>query len=357
MPNKAKHHFLFFLGHPAHFHMFRPMICELKSHEHCVSIIARPKDVLIDLLEASGFEYHCVPGGQRKPGLFGILQNLLQKALFLNAYCRKNKPDIMLGTSAEIAWIGRLRSIPAYVFSEDDAAVIPGFAWLAYPFAHAVVSPEGCNNGLWQKKTLSYPGYQKLAYLHPARFKPDKGIKDHYIPNDKPYSLLRFSSLLAHHDTGASGFTTETARRTIEILSQKGMVFISSERQLEPEFEPYRLKIHPEDMHHVLAYASLFAGDSQSMTVEAALLGIPAFRLSSFKGKISVLEELEHRYQLTFAFDPKHPEGFYQQITRFAFDSNTSALFDQGRQKLLKDKGDVTSFYLKMAFAALEKNA
>ncbi len=135
------------------------------------------------------------------------------------------------------------------------------------------------------------------------------------------------------------------------------MVFISSERQLEPEFEPYRLKIHPEDMHHVLAYASLFAGDSQSMTVEAALLGIPAFRLSSFKGKISVLEELEHRYQLTFAFDPKHPEDFYQQITRFAFDSNTSALFDQGRQKLLKDKGDVTSFYLKMAFAALEKNA
>ena len=35
--------------------------------------------------------------------------------------------------------------------------------------------------------------------------------------------------------------------------------------------------------------------DSQSMTVEAAILGIPSIRYSDFSGRIGVLEELEKR--------------------------------------------------------------
>lgn len=350
MNQHDKRHFLFFLGHPAHFHMFRPMMKELLADGHRLSIVARPKDVLIQLLDTSSFEYHVVPGGSRKAGFGGIFRNLVQKFSFLRQFCRINRPDVMLGTSAEIAWVGRMQGIPSLVFSEDDAAVIPYFAWLAYPFAHAIVSPDGCNNGRWQKKTITYPGYQKLAYLHPNRFKPDQGILEKYIPVNSSFSILRFSSLLAHHDVNAKGFTADSARETIRILLQSGKVYISSEAPLDAEFEPYKLRIAPQDMHHVLAFANAFAGDSQSMTVEAALLGVPAFRLSSFKGKISVLEELEHRYGLTHAFDPENPDELYAALIRLATDPNSREKARLSRDKMLSEKKDVTAFFLETAF-------
>jgi predicted glycosyltransferase len=355
MTSGKPYHFLFFLGHPAHFHMFRPMIGELRAQGHRVSIIVRPKDVLMDLLKSSGLPYLEVPGGSRRPGLRGIVANLRQKAACLYRYCKENPPDIMLGTSAEIAWVGRLMGIPSLVFSEDDAAVIPYFAWLAYPFASAVISPEGCNNGRWQKKTIAYPGYQKLAYLHPDRFIPDIRKVLKYIPENEPYSLLRFSGLLAHHDRNAGGFNTGVALKTIEILSEKGKVFISSEKPLDPVLEPYRLQIDPADMHHVLAHAALFAGDSQSMTVEAALLGVPAFRLSSFKGRISVLEELEHQYGLTRAFDPEHADLLLKALNDFTFSDENKEGLRKKREKLLAEKCDVTTFYLQTAFRFLEQ--
>ena len=45
--------------------------------------------------------------------------------------------------------------------------------------------------------------------------------------------------------------------------------------------ERYRLRVPPEQAHHVLAGARFFLGDSQTMTAEAAVLGVPAFRYSS----------------------------------------------------------------------------
>jgi uncharacterized protein len=67
-------------------------------------------------------------------------------------------------------------------------------------------------------------------------------------------------------------------------------------------------------MHHVLANASLLISDSQSMSVEAAMLGVPSLRFSSFAGKISVLEELEHKYKLTFGIDPSSPNKLLFKI-------------------------------------------
>ena len=50
-------------------------------------------------------------------------------------------------------------------------------------------------------------------------------------------------------------------------------IYITSERPLEPQFEKYRIKINPLDMHHVMAFASLYIGDSQTMAAEAGVLG------------------------------------------------------------------------------------
>ncbi len=57
---------------------------------------------------------------------------------------------------------------------------------------------------------------------------------------------------------------------------------------------------NPSDIYHALYYADLYIGDSQTIAAEKAVLGTPALRFNDFVGKIGYLEELEHKYGLTF---------------------------------------------------------
>ena len=69
---------------------------------------------------------------------------------------------------------------------------------------------------------------------------------------------------------------------------------------MEPQFEQYRIKINPLDMHHVMAFASLYIGDSQTMAAEAGVLGVPFVRFNDFVGRIGYLRELEDKYELGY---------------------------------------------------------
>ena len=86
----------------------------------------------------------------------------------------------------------------------------------------------------------------------------------------------------------------------IDILAPHGTIYITSERPLEPQFEQYRIRINPLDMHHVMAFASLYIGDSQTMAAEAGVLGVPFVRFNDFVGRIGYLRELEDTYHLGF---------------------------------------------------------
>jgi predicted glycosyltransferase len=156
------------------------------------------------------------------------------------------------------------------------------------------VAPDCCGVGKWSNKKLSYAGYHELAYLHPAHFTPEFSQVAELAASG-PYFILRFASLTAHHDEGKSGITADIARRLVGLLSARGRVYITSERPLEPEFEPYRIRIAPSKMHHALAFASLYIGDSQTMAAEAAVLGTPCIRFNDFVGKIGYLRDLEER--------------------------------------------------------------
>jgi len=105
--------------------------------------------------------------------------------------------------------------------------------------------------------------------------------KDLNIEANQEYILLRFVSWNAHHDYGQSGINLETKRKLISILKIKYKVFISSEGELDDEFEPYKIKIAPEKMHDVIANASLFIGESGTMASESAYLGTPAVYINS----------------------------------------------------------------------------
>ncbi len=335
-----------FLGHPAHFHVLKNVANNLMQDGHKVFFVAKKKDILEDLLQAAGFSYTLIRQDRGNKTL-DLVWSVLHMERGMCRFIRDNHIDILLGSTLTFA-ARCIMHIPVLEMGEDDAAVVPRMAAIAYPFASHILSPVVCNNGRWERKSVKYPGYQKLAYLHPKRFVPDREVVEKYgIEADKPYFLLRFASLKAHHDGGIHGITTEVAQHLIDMLTPHGRVLITSERELEPQFEQYRLHINPLDIHHVMAYATLYLGDSQSMAVEAAMLGVPSLRFNDFVGakKISVLEELEHDYELTYGIASAEPERLYEKVAELLAMPDLRSEWQQRREKMLSEKIDVTAFF------------
>lgn len=333
---------LFQLGHPAHFHLFKNTIADLQRDGHETYILIRKKDILEDLLKESGMPYvNILPSGKKSA------ITLMLRLWRVFWYTITHRVDILVGSTPEVAQVAWLLHRRSVIMAEDDASIVPQFIKAVKPFVDNYLSPISCNNGVLEPATTHYEGFHKLAYLHPNRFSPDPSIVDKYFPHDEPYFLLRFAQLNAYHDLSANahGITDKIALRLIEILSPHGKIYITSERELSPELERYRLSINPLDIHHIMAFATLYIGDSQSMAVEAAMLGTPSIRFNDFAGKIGVLEELEKKYQLTIGIPSDEPLRLYKTVEELVSNNNLRGIYHDRRDKMLEEKIDVTTFF------------
>jgi len=336
--------YLFHLGHPAHFHLFKNVIANLKEKGNEVFILIKKKDVLEDLLKESGLEYQNILPDGRKDSFLSIGLGLLKQDLSVFRFCLKHRPDLLIGSSTSIAHVGKILKIPSLVLGEDDTEIVPIFAKLTYPFSTTIMSPRICNNGKWDERSIKYEGYHELAYLHPNHFKADRSIAENYVDTSGPYYLVRFAKLDAHHDVGISGINDKIAIRLVKLLEKSGKVYITSERKFNNELEPYRLNIKPIDIHHVMAFASLYIGDSQTMAAEAGVLGIPFIRFNDFVGKIGYLNELENKYKLGFGIKSKDEALLFQTINQFLVQKNTAEKWKEKKKVMLSDKIDVAQF-------------
>ncbi len=283
-----------YLGHPAHFHLYKNVIKNLKSDGYEVDVLIKKKENLEQLLKNSGIPYHNILREGRKDTKLGMGLGVVKRMWRLLGFVIRRRPLLLTGTSVENSYIGPLMRISVVYCGEDDAAVIPLQAKMCYPGANTILTPDVCDDGKWNSKTTSYPSYHELAYLHPNHFTPSADIvREQGINPDKPYAIMRFVKLKANHDDNVQGINLQVALRLIEIMKPHMDIYITSERPLEPELESYRIQINPIYMHDVMAYASLYIGDSQTMAMEAAVLGVPAIRFNDFVGKIGVMAELE----------------------------------------------------------------
>ena len=329
---------LFYFGHPSQYLFLRDAIKILREQKNQCDIVIKSKDVLEQLLVESNETFlNILPEG-RKSNKLGIFLGLIKRDIRLSRVLRGKHYDILVGSDPSVAHNGFMFRIPVITVIEDDIDVIRKLAQLTYPFTSIILTPLGCRTGKYEKKTVHYFGYMKLAYLHPLRFKKE-------APQLKqPYFLIRLSSLNAYHDEAVRGFSMPVLNRLINILSKKGKVFISSEGALDNELKSYELKISPGKMQQVLANAEMLISDSQSMTMEAAMLGVPSVRFSDFAGKISVLEDLEHNYGLTFGVPTDHPERLFTRVNELLTYHEGKIHFQGLRRKMLSDKIDVTAF-------------
>jgi len=335
---------LFYLGHPAHFHLFKHSMKRLQANGHSIKVVIKTKDILEELLQREHIGYENILAEGRKDTKFGMLMGVLKRDWRLAKLVGSNRVDMLIGSEPSVAHAGKLYGIPSLIFVEDDTHIIPYFARLTYPFTRNIVSPVSCDIGKWSHKKIEYRGYQKLAYLHPNVFRPDPTRVDGLNGVRGRIFLLRLSKLSAHHDFGVRGMDKGLLRRVIELLSKHGRVFISAEQHLDPEFEAYRLAIDVRDMHHFLSRCDLFLGDSQSMAVEAAILGTPGIRFSDFAGRIGVLEELEHKYGLTCGIKTSQPERLFATLEDLLRMPNLKDEWQKRRRAMLSEKIDVTAF-------------
>jgi len=343
----SKKRIVYFVAHPSQYYIYKNVANKLDNDFEIV-LVYTSKDILNTLVQNDNLscQFHEITLYPQKGFLYSIMNLLIKEFQLFKIVC-KYKPQLLIGTSVVICHIGFILRKPSVIVNEDDIDVISLSAKLGYPFATRIVSPIICNLGYFEKKAIKYNGYQKLAYLHPNYFVPDIEIAKRYLPISKNNFLIRLSALSAHHDIGVKGIDNKSIYELISYLEKYGVVYISSERELPSDLQRYKLKLNPLHMHHVLSYVDLLISDSQSMSVEAAILGIPSIRISDFSGKISVLEELEHKYQLTYGLKPAQFNCVLDIIKTKIFNiDNYKSEFQRRKSILIQDKDDVISFFV-----------
>jgi predicted glycosyltransferase len=99
-------------------------------------------------------------------------------------------------------------------------------------------------------------------------------------------------------------------------------------------------------MHNFLSGVNLLVTDSGTMTTEAAVLGIPVVRCSTFIGhsKLGIFKELEAKYGLVFNY--RDPDQALQKALVLAQNPDIRVLWEHKRKSMLQDKIDVTSFMI-----------
>lgn len=331
---------LFCIAHPSQVHQFKYVIRALEKKGHKCRIAVIDKEVSIKLLNAYGFEYEVV--GFSKSSLFSKAIELLKIESKIYSIAKSFKPDLLVGGSgnAYVAHVGKLIHRPSIIFEDSENAVIERL--LTDPFATTICTPSSFNKNLGYKQIL-FDGYKELAYLHPNHFCPDPKVPNELGLNKKePLIIIRFVTWNADHDVGHYGIQNKI--EFAQKLAKYGRVLITSEEKLDPELERYKIKTSPEKLHDLLFFAHLLIGDSQTMTTEAAILGVPAIRCNSFVGKndMSNFIELEQKYNLIFNYNDSS-EALVKAIELL---QNPHLKEDWNHKKkiLLQKKIDVSAF-------------
>ncbi|MGE0683280.1 MAG: DUF354 domain-containing protein [Candidatus Binatia bacterium] len=330
--------------HPAHVHFFRNAITELRRQGCEVIVTARDKDLTLRLLNLYGIGYDCI--SREASSKKGLAWELLSRNVKLAQIVRREKPQVMASiggiSTAQVGFLTRTRNL---IFYDTENAWVSNL--LSYPLATAVVTPE-CYQGSVFGRHVTYPGYHELAYLHPRRFTPDPQVLTSAgISPQSIFSVVRFVSWQALHDLHAAGFPLDAKRQLICALEEFGQVFITSEQQLPPEFQHLCFSLPPDQIHHFLAFAHLYVGESATMASESAMLGVPAIYLDRY-GR-GYTDELERRYGLCHTYSSTQAERAIEKSREMlSLNIKHQSDFKSRVATMLSEKIDVTAWIIKM---------
>jgi len=330
--------------HPAHVHFFRNAIADLHRQGCKVVVTARDKDLTLRLLDLYGIDYDCI--SREASSKMGLAWELLSRNAKLAGIVRREKPHVMASiggiSTAQVGFLTRTRNL---IFYDTEYARLSNL--LSYPFSTAVVTPE-CYKGKVFGRHVTYAGYHELAYLHPRRFTPDPQVLTSAgIAPQSVFSVVRFVSWQALHDVRAEGFPLDAKRELIRTLEEYGRIFITSERPLPPDFQHLYFDLSPDRIHHLLAFANLYVGESATMAAESAILGVPAIYLD--RNGRGYTDELERRYGLCHRYHPAQVESAIEKSRELlSLTAKQQPDYQSRVSAMLAEKIDVTAWIIRM---------
>jgi predicted glycosyltransferase len=323
-------------------YLFRAAIRQWEKHGHKVCLAARDHDIIFDLLEAHGFPYISVGKAGRGPIALGW--ELIRHESRIWHIMRAFRPDVVLEFGGTfVVHAAFLTRTPSIMLTDTEDAVIANS--ITFPFATVICTPSCFRLDLGAKH-IRFDGFKELAYLRPRHFEPDASVlEDLGLASDEPYALLRLVDWGAAHDIGQRGFDKRILPYFVEQLAKYGRVFVSCEGPAPPDLERFRLRLVPEKIHHVMAFAQLYVGEGATMAAEAAVLGVPAIYVSTRLG-LGYLNELESKYNLLHSF--ADPERALEKALELFADRNAKSKWLTRRERVFAEKVDVTEFIVNL---------
>lgn len=327
------------INHPAHVHYFKNLINELKDRGHTVVISTVEKDIAIKLLNLYSLDH--INLGKLGKTVFNKAINVFLLDLKLYFSIKKFKPDIFLGfASIRCAHVSKL--INSISINIDDTEHSPLEQMLYVPFTDYILSSH-CFKKDFGKKHFRFKGLVEYTYLNPKVFIPNpEYLNDIGLNIESNYTIIRFVSWKAFHDLGHSGIKSKI--NFIQELERYSKVFISSEDELPIELKKYKIEISPEKIHHILYYATLFVGESGTMSTESALLGTHSVMINSLlKNEYGSFLETE-KYGLSYNFKNEE-EGLKKAIELIQMKN----LKLEGKEKvknIYRDFNDINNYIL-----------
>jgi len=319
---------LFFdLNHPADFHFFKNLFSSLLEAGYILRIVARDKECLHDLLRSHNISF--LSRGQGSHSLTGkylyaiyvLILTVIRLILF--------RPRLSVSLSSPYLIVASgFVGIPSLCY--DDTDINPRLIPLIRRASH-IVSPASYPH-YFHGGHFRLPVFKELAYLHPKYFPYEKRGEAVF------FRITRTDSV---HHTSGSRIDLSYINRQIGMISRDYICFVSSETGIDESLTGSvktagRLKIH-EDLQQCRA----FWGNSATMAAEAAILGIPAVFVGA--EKFSYVEELED-YGLLFHFHPDEIEASFVRLNELLEESSDK--YSKARQRLLKEKIDITGFLI-----------
>jgi predicted glycosyltransferase len=330
------------MGHPAHVHLFRNALAGLRKRGHEVSVAAIRKETTIALLNC--YKIPCEVFGVDRKILTSKVLDILPRDLNLLKFAARVEPEIIVSTgSPYAAQVSKVLGIPHVAFGDTEIAGV--ITKMMLPFTDAICTPSCFSLDLGPKQ-IKYNGYKEIAYLHPNYFRPDPSVLDELgVTPGTAYSVVRLASWTSSHDVGEQGFgftSTKQVMEFLKFLEGWGRVFLTTERSLPKEFDPYANRLPLHRVHDLLNYANLYIGEGATMASEAGVLGTPWIFVSE-AGR-GYLTDQQDNYAL--GFHVKSEGDARKKAEEILSNKDVKNEWGEKRRNLLHDKIDVTAFII-----------
>ena len=338
--------YLIFANTPAHVHLYKHVVEELRGRGHDVLVLGRDYGCTVELLEWYDLP-HEVYGycATAKGSLFARLPAHYARALY---HVRRFDPDLIFGMGGYAAHTATLTRTPSVLVLDSESTGLDHA--VSTPLARAVLTPDTFLKELGENHHV-FPGFKECSYLHPEVYERGASIRDSLgVDADEPYAIVRLNAFGSHHDVGEGGIDEADCRELIDSLAERATVFVSDEGRdvdlARTPAEPFSL--HPALLHDALADAELLVADTQTMVTEAALLGTPAIRSNSFVGDDDMGNFLELEDE-GLIFNLASFGEVLEQSEMLLDADGVAAEWERRRDAYLSEKCNLTSLLVEIA--------